>query len=125
MQSAVPTMMNDKVHAFGQVAEIDESDRLKSWPVPLFEVMPLMVFGNDHDDGKLGSLQAIGKRLVDFRSPCRTKRHENDRSTFENQTEGPLMRFELRMENEHIRGEGRGDMEGMKIQAKLEMARAE
>jgi hypothetical protein len=50
---------------------------------------------------------------------------ENDRITFENQTEGPLMRFELRLENEHIRGEGRGDMEGMKIQAKLEMARAE
>jgi hypothetical protein len=50
---------------------------------------------------------------------------ENERITFENQTEGPLMRFELRLVDEHIRGEGRGDMEGMKIQAKLEMARAE
>lgn len=50
---------------------------------------------------------------------------EGDRITFENQTEGPLMRFELRLENDHIRGEGRGDLEGTKIRAKIELARHE
>jgi hypothetical protein len=50
---------------------------------------------------------------------------EDDRITFENQTEGPLMRFELRLEDDHIRGEGRGDLEGTKIRAKIELARQE
>jgi hypothetical protein len=50
---------------------------------------------------------------------------EGDRITFENQTEGPLMRFELRLEEDHIRGEGTGDLEGTKIRAKIELARQE
>lgn len=50
---------------------------------------------------------------------------EDDRITFENQTEGPLMRFELRVENDHIRGEGKGELEGAQIRAKIELARAE
>ena len=50
---------------------------------------------------------------------------EDDRITFENQTEGPLMRFELRLENDHIRGEGKGELEGTRIRAKIELARAE
>ena len=50
---------------------------------------------------------------------------EDDRITFENQTEGPLMRFELRLENDRIRGEGNGELEGTKIRAKIELARAE
>src|SRR5205085_5217281 len=50
---------------------------------------------------------------------------EDDRITFENQTEGPLMRFELRLENDRIRGEGKGELEGTKIRAKIELARME
>ena len=50
---------------------------------------------------------------------------EDDRITFENQTEGPLMRFELRLDNDRIRGEGKGEMEGTKIRAKIELARVE
>ena len=50
---------------------------------------------------------------------------EGDRITFETQTEGPLMRFDLRLEDNHIRGEGRGDLEGTKIRAKIDLARQE
>jgi hypothetical protein len=50
---------------------------------------------------------------------------EGDRITFESQTEGPLMRFELRLEDDHIRGEGTGDQQGTKIRAKIELARQE
>lgn len=48
---------------------------------------------------------------------------DGDRITFENQTEGPLMHFDLRLEGERIRGEATGDLEGTKIRAKLELAR--
>jgi hypothetical protein len=50
---------------------------------------------------------------------------EGDRITFESQTEGPLMRFDLRLEDGHIRGEANGNMEGTKIRAKLDLARQE
>ncbi len=82
MQRSVSAMMNDEVHPFGQIAEVGETHGLKSWAVSPFEIMPLMVVGNDHDDGELGSLQAIGESRVHLRFPRRTKRHENDRSAF-------------------------------------------
>ena len=82
MQRAVSTMVNDEVHPFGQIAKIGETDGLKSSAVSLFEMMPLVVVGNDHDDGELGSLEAVGESRVDFRFPHRTERHENDRSAF-------------------------------------------
>lgn len=50
---------------------------------------------------------------------------DGDRITFESQTEGPLMRFDLRLLDGHIRGEATGDMEGTKIRAKLDLARQE
>ncbi len=48
---------------------------------------------------------------------------EGDRITFQSQTEGPLMHFDLRLEDNHIRGEAKGEMEDTKIRAKIELTR--
>lgn len=48
---------------------------------------------------------------------------EGDAITFETQTEGPLMKFTLHIEDEHIRGEAKGDMEGNSITAKVDLTR--
>src|SRR5438105_5279599 len=48
---------------------------------------------------------------------------DGDRITFETQTEGPLMRFDLRLEDDHIRGEGTGTVQDTKIRAKIDLTR--
>jgi hypothetical protein len=48
---------------------------------------------------------------------------EGDRVTFESQTEGPLMKFELRLENDHLRGEAKGDVDGNPIKVKLDLVK--
>jgi hypothetical protein len=48
---------------------------------------------------------------------------DGDKITFESQTEGPLMKFELRIVQDHIVGEAKGDMDGNQIKAKLDLAR--
>lgn len=48
---------------------------------------------------------------------------DGDRITFESQTEGPLMKFDLKLENEHIVGVAKGDADGNVITAKLDLAR--
>ena len=44
--------------------------------------------------------------------------------TFASQTEGPLMKFDLHLEEGHLRGLAQGDMEGSTIKAKLDVTRA-
>ena len=56
-------------------------------------------------------------------TPIKNGKIEGDRITFESQTEGPLMRFDLRLEDEHIRGKASGDMDGGTILAKLDLTR--
>ena len=46
---------------------------------------------------------------------------QGDRITFESQTEGPLMKFELHLENDHLRGEAKGDVDGNVIKVKLDL----
>ncbi|MDQ2948986.1 MAG: hypothetical protein M3Y27_24100 [Acidobacteriota bacterium] len=56
-------------------------------------------------------------------SPIAKGKIDGDRITFESQTEGPLMRFDLRLVDDHIRGEAVGDLQDTKIRAKVELAR--
>ena len=56
-------------------------------------------------------------------SPIAKGKIDGDRITFESQTEGPLMRFDLRLVDDHIRGEAVGDLQDTKIRAKINLAR--
>ena len=56
-------------------------------------------------------------------SPITKGKIEGDRITFESQTEGPLMRFDLRLVDDHIRGEAIGELTDTKIRVKVELAR--
>ena len=58
-------------------------------------------------------------------SPITKGKVEGDRITFESQTEGPLMRFDLRLTDGHIRGDAIGDLQDTKIRAKVDLARAQ
>ena len=58
-------------------------------------------------------------------SPIAKGKVEGDRITFESQTEGPLMKFDLRLTDEHIRGEAIGDLQDTRIRAKMDLARAQ
>jgi hypothetical protein len=40
-----------------------------------------------------------------------------------NAEDGPSLKFEVRLENEHIVGEAKGEMQGMKMSAKLNLTR--
>ncbi len=48
---------------------------------------------------------------------------DGDRITFEVQTEGPKMAFNLRLEEEHIRGTAKGDSDGTTVSVKLDLVR--
>ena len=56
-------------------------------------------------------------------SPIAKGKIDGDRLTFESQTEGPLMRFDLRLVDDHIRGEAVGDLQDTKIRAKVDLSR--
>jgi hypothetical protein len=56
-------------------------------------------------------------------TPITKGKIEGDKLTFESQTEGPLMRFELRAVDGHIQGDAVGDLQDTKIRAKVELAR--
>lgn len=56
-------------------------------------------------------------------SPIVKGKIEGDRITFESQTEGPVMHFDLRFEEGHLRGEARGQLEDIQILAKLDLER--
>ena len=58
-------------------------------------------------------------------TPIAKGKVEGDRITFESQTEGPLMRFDLRLTDDHIRGEAIGDLQDTRIRAKVDLARAQ
>ena len=58
-------------------------------------------------------------------SPITKGKLEGDRITFESQTEGPLMRFDLRLIEDHIRGEAIGDLQDTRIRAKVDLVRAQ
>jgi hypothetical protein len=60
--------------------------------------------GGDHGDMKISKGKADG-----------------DNVTFEIQTEGPKIVFTLKLVEEHLRGEGNGDTEGVKV--KLDLTR--
>jgi|SRR5271165_2180368 len=44
---------------------------------------------------------------------------DGDNVSFELHTEGPTMVFTLKLEEEHLRGEGKGDSEGIKVKIDL------
>lgn len=48
---------------------------------------------------------------------------QGDVIRFESQTEGPLMKFELKLEGDHIRGEAKGNVESSPLKVKLDLAR--
>lgn len=49
---------------------------------------------------------------------------EGDNVTFEIQTEGPKMVFSLHLEDEHLRGGGKGDDAGNSVKVTLDLTRA-
>ena len=49
---------------------------------------------------------------------------DGDNLTFEIKAEdGPSLKFELRLQNEHMVGDAKGEMQGMKMSAKLNLTR--
>ena len=47
-----------------------------------------------------------------------------DKVTFEIQTEGPKMVFDLHLEDEHLRGDGKGDADGNSVKVKLDLTKS-
>ncbi len=79
----------------------------------------VMVLTQDGSDltGTIGSEESQLNKITNGRI-------DGNEITFESQTEGPLMKFTLRLEDDHIRGVGKGDMEGNAIQVKLDLTRS-
>src|SRR5215813_7550136 len=48
---------------------------------------------------------------------------EGDKLTFEVQSDGPLLKFELMLSNGHLKGEAKGEVDGQQMKATLDLQR--
>lgn len=55
--------------------------------------------------------------------PIANGKVDGDSITFEIQTEGPRMVFKMHLEDEHMRGNGKGTADGNTVTVKLDLAR--
>ena len=59
----------------------------------------------------------------DNQMPILNGKVDGDKLTFEVQTEGPKMRFELNLEDQHLRGNAKGIADGTTVSVKLDLTK--
>ena len=93
-----------------------------------------ILFNNPDGDTREGSafmdLKQNGSELTgtagpsaDEQSPIQKGKVEGDKITFEVQTNGPLMKFELALVDGHLKGEAKAEFDGQVRKATLDLQR--
>ena len=74
-------------------------------------------------DGK--AITGTAGPTQDEQWPIKTGTIEDNRITMQVESDGPVLKFEMVLDGDHIRGNAEGEHDGKKMTAKLDLKRAE
>jgi len=87
--------------------------------------------GETHDSTALLKLKQDGKTITgtagpneDQQWPITTGKVEGDKITLEVQSDGPLLKFDLVLSGDHLKGDAHASQDGRNMSAKLDATRA-